>query len=742
MLLDPSQTALTYSVYPTHPPSSIWKFTNLVDNPPVLSPPVSDRSFARPFSINADLYNDMLHVAWPIIISVIYAGTVHYVNRLNKERDHKPWAFSKSLGFYIFVVTHNILLALYSGWTFLGMFNAIRKSWPGWNGEYGLAGAADALCKLHGPRGLGSAATYNETAGSWGFTDMAMNLAGGNPDSTDVGRIWNEGLAFYGWLFYISKFYEVVDTAIVLAKGKRSSFLQTYHHTGAMFCLWAGIRYMSPPIWMFTFVNSGIHTMMVIPAPYILPQTNTDYVQYTYYALSALTIQVSPTLKKTLTFLQIFQIVFGTSYALAHLFLAYDIPFNAPYRFVHNLSTALPSAASTVSSAASAAATSLATSASAAGFGNWLKKAALRAAGEEGLAENVRNYQGETFGIDAVHHSQVEKAQEEIRYKMSPRKVHCLDTSGQVFAIILNAVYLLPLLYLFGTFFCRSYINRAQQDPPKPTVQENIKKSADDAVEALEQKIKEAMRDTQGGTTSPPPELKAELENAKSKAKKAASDLGEKGQQKSKDVGEKAQKELKSMGEKANKTAQDASQKVKDATGDLPARAQQGAQDAAGKVKDAANDAGEYVKDKVQAAKEQTGKKSAGAKEQAQQDRDATAKKADEGKDSAAKKSEESKDQTAQKSEQAAKKADDTKTSAANNAAEGKDRTSAIPDEAASMGEGAKDAAGKKTEEAKDAAGKKGDEAKAAAGKTVEEGGKRVRDVGRGVKEEGEGKGR
>jgi hypothetical protein len=85
----------------------------------------------------------------------------------------------------------------------------------------------------------------------------------GTPETSDVGRLWNEGLAFWGWWFYLSKFYEVLDTFIILAKGKPSSTLQTYHHTGAMACMWAGIRYMSPPIWMFCFLNSGVHALMV-----------------------------------------------------------------------------------------------------------------------------------------------------------------------------------------------------------------------------------------------------------------------------------------------------------------------------------------------------------------------------------------------------------------------------------------------------------------------------------------------
>lgn len=143
------------------------------------------------------------------------------------------------------------------------MIRAIQHSWPGWEGEFGLTGVIDTLCKMHGPRGLGSAATYNHESRNWGVTDTVIQLLEGSPDPTDVGRLWNEGLAFYGWLFYLSKFYEIVDTFIVLAKGKKSSVLQTFHHAGAMMALWAGIRYMSPPIWMFVLINSGIHALTV-----------------------------------------------------------------------------------------------------------------------------------------------------------------------------------------------------------------------------------------------------------------------------------------------------------------------------------------------------------------------------------------------------------------------------------------------------------------------------------------------
>lgn len=123
---------------------------------------------------------------------------------------------------------------------------------------------------------------------------------------------------------------------------------------------------------------------------------------------------------------------------MAHLFVAYDIPISVSYVFLHKISSAIPAATSSVSSA-------VASATAAANFGSWLKKAALRAAGEEGLAENVRNRQGKTFGLDAIHAADVGRTQEEIRYRTEYKTVNCLDTSGQVFAILLNALYLVPL---------------------------------------------------------------------------------------------------------------------------------------------------------------------------------------------------------------------------------------------------------------------------------------------------------
>jgi hypothetical protein len=186
------------------------------------------------------------------------------LNWWNRKHGNKPWAISKTRPFFAFVILHNVFLAVYSAITCVAMFRTMKHSLPNFAEPNSVVGTVDALCKMHGPRGLGDAVFYNPRTNAWESKNSAINLAtSGLPDSTDVGRIWNEGLAWWGWWFYLSKFYEVIDTAIIVMKGKRSTTLQTYHHAGAMLSMWSGMRYMSSPIWLFVIYNSGIHAMMV-----------------------------------------------------------------------------------------------------------------------------------------------------------------------------------------------------------------------------------------------------------------------------------------------------------------------------------------------------------------------------------------------------------------------------------------------------------------------------------------------
>lgn len=244
------------------PPASLFRLPPH-RAPDALPPPqLAEPTWYQPFNISASVYGKALDWRVPIAIASVYATTVVLLNRVNARRGFKPYAFSKTKAFKFFVIVHNVFLAIYSTWTFVGMLRAFRASWPRQDEPHGLTAVVDTMCRFNGPHGYGNAAMYNPETLQWTNANPAL-LAEGAAPSDESGRMWNEGLAYLGWLFYLSKFYEVLDTAIILAKGKKSSTLQTYHHAGAMMCMWSGIRYMASPIWIFTQVNSGIHALMV-----------------------------------------------------------------------------------------------------------------------------------------------------------------------------------------------------------------------------------------------------------------------------------------------------------------------------------------------------------------------------------------------------------------------------------------------------------------------------------------------
>ena len=103
-----------------------------------------------------------------------------------------------------------------------------------------------------------------------------------------------EGTDFGWWakVFYVSKFYEFVDTWILILKGKEASFLQVYHHTGIAIAMWAACASSSNWVVWPVVLNSFIHTLM-----------------YTYFA--AATMGYRSPLAKMLTTMQLTQFVVG-----------------------------------------------------------------------------------------------------------------------------------------------------------------------------------------------------------------------------------------------------------------------------------------------------------------------------------------------------------------------------------------------------------------------------------------------
>jgi hypothetical protein len=266
------------SSYFSAPPPHVFKL------PIGLSLPTKgDNSFV------AEWFDFCMDIRVPVSIALGYATLVHTANHFRKT-NKKPLAICNTQFFKTLVLIHNIGLCVYSAWTCIGMSAAIYRT-VFEVAKVGVSGHRGAQQYLRGESPLLS---------SNGFWRSLCDLNDG---------IWEEGLRFYGFFFYLSKFYEVLDTVIILAKGKQSSMLQTYHHAGAMLSMWAGIRFASPPIWIFVVFNSLIHTLM-----------------YFYYTLSALKVTIPTVLKRALTTAQITQFVFGGSFGVVHLFVYYFNP--------------------------------------------------------------------------------------------------------------------------------------------------------------------------------------------------------------------------------------------------------------------------------------------------------------------------------------------------------------------------------------------------------------------------------
>jgi hypothetical protein len=135
------------------------------------------------------------------------------------------------------------------------------------------------------------------------------------------GILWNHGIQFennyyfsipeaknYLWLFYLSKYYEYMDTFIIYSKGKQPSFLQKYHHVGAVIC------------WHLTYVNS-------VDAVIIATLCNSfiHSIMYTFYLLSYLKFDLKFT-KIYITSLQMLQFISG--FTSLYLWYPMETPIN------------------------------------------------------------------------------------------------------------------------------------------------------------------------------------------------------------------------------------------------------------------------------------------------------------------------------------------------------------------------------------------------------------------------------
>ncbi|CAG8447403.1 5018_t:CDS:2 [Diversispora eburnea] len=168
-----------------------------------------------------DLYPILMDYRFPIVFASLYALSISILNPKSNnvsrivaiQKGIKPTNVRKSGKLMtVFVFLHNLALCTFSVMTFLSVTPTFLKNFYKHRDSF-----TDAFCDRDG-------------------------------------CFWEDALGYWD--------YEIIDTIIILLKGRRSSFLQTYHHFGAMITMWSGIKFKAAPIWIFVIFNSFIHSIM------------------------------------------------------------------------------------------------------------------------------------------------------------------------------------------------------------------------------------------------------------------------------------------------------------------------------------------------------------------------------------------------------------------------------------------------------------------------------------------------
>jgi hypothetical protein len=178
-------------------------------------------------------HNVSMEIRFVISLIVSYLGVVTLLSIANKRRNSEPWALSRTRAFKRFVSAHNLLLTLFLAWAFIASHHVLRGPCPERRDEHYFTRLADPLC-------LGDS-----------FRPLGDSLS---PSGHDI---YKPSILLVSWTFYVSKMYQIVDTAIILAKGRRSTALHTYHHAGVILCGWASVYFMCQPSVVGLLYNSA-----------------------------------------------------------------------------------------------------------------------------------------------------------------------------------------------------------------------------------------------------------------------------------------------------------------------------------------------------------------------------------------------------------------------------------------------------------------------------------------------------
>jgi len=124
----------------------------------------------------------------------------------------------------------------------------------------------------------------------------------------DADHHYQKGRYYFGvYLFYLSKYYELLDTVFLVLKKKPLIFLHVYHHPATLILCFVSLETRLAPQWLVTTANAIVHTFM-----------------YYYYYLATLGKTVF--WKKYITTLQILQFVADCGLNNLWLYYTFQLP--------------------------------------------------------------------------------------------------------------------------------------------------------------------------------------------------------------------------------------------------------------------------------------------------------------------------------------------------------------------------------------------------------------------------------
>ena len=122
-----------------------------------------------------------------------------------------------------------------------------------------------------------------------------------NKETTSQGSLW-----FYVYLYYLSKFYELLDTVLQMFSGKipPNYFLHVYHHSFVIINVWFWLESSASLQFIGLLFNTAVHVVM-----------------YYYYYLRS--VGIVPKWKNAVTSFQIIQFITSAVSFLVMMFLLY-----------------------------------------------------------------------------------------------------------------------------------------------------------------------------------------------------------------------------------------------------------------------------------------------------------------------------------------------------------------------------------------------------------------------------------